>query len=427
MNHNNRIRRLSQPSQEAFETVTRYYLQQVPPTVPHEQLRDALSEVREALSCTALAGELPLDDQEQILELFDDLVTDPDTDTAHELPGSSTERVSDVLRSVSLELAFWRLSSGQTIDTGEQLPDVETLRRGADVVVWSESHPDHAFQGRQGTFLNYTDPRIGHVQRQARLHLAGDPENTAVLVRPEYLVLEQPDELDLSGYELLNTWSRHGFTLHLYDTHQVDRYGKSILAFELLDDQHGPEPMFRGADFHCSPMHAIDSNTTAASLLSFLSLRLGDTDREYFDSYSPRQLEWCQTRADDLALLAEELTQPYQPVEHSIDHESWEEADAAGRHNRALVITCRDRGGEERRLTLNSGESDQIHVLTDGEALYALSVNEGVGYVGLQTWVDGDPAGDVFIQSNVEQDLGQDFWDLGTVEMLQRLEPHLGP
>lgn len=54
-------------------------------------------------------------------------------------------------------------------------------------------------------------------------------------------------------------------------------------------------------------MHADDSRETVAGLLHFLALRPGDTDRDYFDSYTPAQLEWCDAHGEELAMLAMEM------------------------------------------------------------------------------------------------------------------------
>lgn len=109
--------------------------------------------------------------------------------------------------------------------------------------------------------------------------------------------------------EHLRTWAEDGYRLELFDTHRTDSDGKSILSYALHDEQYesDPEPVFIGADFHCSPLHAIDSDATVASLLGFLSLRPGDTDSEYFETYSPEQLNWAGARAEYLGLLAYDL------------------------------------------------------------------------------------------------------------------------
>ena len=46
------------------------------------------------------------------------------------------------------------------------------------------------------------------------------------------------------------------------------------------------------------------------AILGFLSLRPGDTDPEYFDSYSDEQLRWAQTYGEELSLHAYELENP---------------------------------------------------------------------------------------------------------------------
>jgi hypothetical protein len=102
------------------------------------------------------------------------------------------------------------------------------------------------------------------------------------------------------AHELIKRWARDGFSLRLYDTHTIDEYGKARLAYRFTD--HG-KLIFEGSDFCASPMHAIDSLDTVYSLLGFLSLKPGDTDSEYFDSYTPEQMAWCQSgRAEALSM-----------------------------------------------------------------------------------------------------------------------------
>jgi hypothetical protein len=59
--------------------------------------------------------------------------------------------------------------------------------------------------------------------------------------------------------------------------------------------------LFTGEDFGCSPLHAVDSDETCRSVMSFLTLRPGDTDREYFAGYTPEQLAFCSAHAEALA------------------------------------------------------------------------------------------------------------------------------
>ncbi len=111
--------------------------------------------------------------------------------------------------------------------------------------------------------------------------------------------------MNTTHYDHLLTWrsdGAEGFRLELYDTCQT-AWGKSRLAYQFF---HGEEQIFEGDDFGASPLHSIDGPETVKGLLTFLSLKPGDTDEEYFDSYTPRQLEWCQAHGETLSLYADD-------------------------------------------------------------------------------------------------------------------------
>jgi hypothetical protein len=103
---------------------------------------------------------------------------------------------------------------------------------------------------------------------------------------------------------IIKVWKRGGFTLKLYDTNRPNGRGRTYLAYKFYDRG---ELIFRGEDFSPSPMYCDDSPETVTALLTFLSLRPGDTDREYFEGYSPRQLAWCRERGEELGMYAMEL------------------------------------------------------------------------------------------------------------------------
>ena len=94
------------------------------------------------------------------------------------------------------------------------------------------------------------------------------------------------------------------FILHVFDLNSYDRMGKARLGYELRIRENGNKSiiLFKGEDFACSPMHGVDSNETVKSLMGFLILRPGDTDQEYFDSYSVGQLAYCNKHAEALSL-----------------------------------------------------------------------------------------------------------------------------
>lgn len=108
--------------------------------------------------------------------------------------------------------------------------------------------------------------------------------------------------MDIAALELIKTWTDpdgQGFVLQIFDTRSTDHLGKSRLAYRFL---HNDKLIFEGDDFCASPMNSIDGLQTVAALLSFLSLQDGDTDEEYFDSYTPEQIEWRDAYAEDLSL-----------------------------------------------------------------------------------------------------------------------------
>ena len=98
------------------------------------------------------------------------------------------------------------------------------------------------------------------------------------------------------------------FKLEMWDTHKTDWRGQTKIGYRFTErsEPGDVEVIFEGEDFAGSPMHADDSIETMRSLLSFLTLRPGDTDREYFESYSERQMEFCIQHAESLSIFCYE-------------------------------------------------------------------------------------------------------------------------
>lgn len=99
------------------------------------------------------------------------------------------------------------------------------------------------------------------------------------------------------------------FSLTVWDTYRTMGNGtmeKSRLGYRLTmrAPMKAPIILFEGEDFGASPMDAIDSDSTIAAILGFLTLRPGDTDSEYFDNYTPTQLEYCRDHAEWLSCVA---------------------------------------------------------------------------------------------------------------------------
>ena len=100
------------------------------------------------------------------------------------------------------------------------------------------------------------------------------------------------------------------FTLTTWDTGRTYRNGPQwCIRYELKEDDC---VIFSGEDYGCSPMHAIDSDDCVRVLLSFLVLRPGDTDEEYFEDYTAEQLEFAETYGEYLSLYTlDEDPQPW--------------------------------------------------------------------------------------------------------------------
>ena len=104
--------------------------------------------------------------------------------------------------------------------------------------------------------------------------------------------------------EPIKVWRRDGFTLRLWDSGRRDWRGQTVISYQFKDRRR---VIFEGSDFAGSPMHADDSIDTTMALLSFLSLRPGDTDAEYFAEYTPAQTDWMNSRAETLASIVAEF------------------------------------------------------------------------------------------------------------------------
>ena len=86
------------------------------------------------------------------------------------------------------------------------------------------------------------------------------------------------------------------FTLKLY------YLGTEHIGYSLTMKEHNNTTLlFQGEDFRPSPMHSIDGDDAVKALMGFLTLRPGDTDSEYFDGYTPEQLDYCSSHAELLS------------------------------------------------------------------------------------------------------------------------------
>jgi hypothetical protein len=67
-------------------------------------------------------------------------------------------------------------------------------------------------------------------------------------------------------------------------------FGKAIVKYTFSDPKG--EVIFSGEDLYASPMHHPESIEMAKSLLDFLTCGVGDVDEDYFEHYTPRQIEF---------------------------------------------------------------------------------------------------------------------------------------
>lgn len=110
---------------------------------------------------------------------------------------------------------------------------------------------------------------------------------------------EQALDLDT---EPVREWSEGPFRVLLW--HAGTQQGhRDILAYRFF---HDDALIFEGADFSPSPMFDAASDDSVYSLLGFLCLQPGDTDPEFFESYTPQQLAWAQTWGEELSYLVSE-------------------------------------------------------------------------------------------------------------------------
>lgn len=95
------------------------------------------------------------------------------------------------------------------------------------------------------------------------------------------------------------------FRLQTRDTGRFNG-SHSTLAYTLTM-KHAGQPavtIFDGADYGVPAHECIDSDAALRGLLSFLCLRPGDTDADYFEGYTAEQRAFCDYHAEALAMAA---------------------------------------------------------------------------------------------------------------------------
>lgn len=93
-----------------------------------------------------------------------------------------------------------------------------------------------------------------------------------------------------------------GHRLITWETGRRDSFGRTFLAYRLIDPLGST--VFEGQDFSPGAATCIDSDEAVRGILGFLTLRPGEVESDYFDDYTPAQLEWRDEHAESLHLYA---------------------------------------------------------------------------------------------------------------------------
>jgi len=88
--------------------------------------------------------------------------------------------------------------------------------------------------------------------------------------------------------------------IRMYDTGRRDSRGMTRIEVEAdrLDLNSGERKvLFSGSDLYMSPGMGTcdDSDAMVKCAVSMVAMRPGDTDSDWFDNYSPDQLEWSRS------------------------------------------------------------------------------------------------------------------------------------
>jgi len=104
---------------------------------------------------------------------------------------------------------------------------------------------------------------------------------------------------------------------------------------------------------------------------------------------------------------------------YSITKESIDEMIAAGRFNPSLEIIFQDRCGTHRHK-LSAGYSDDLHIYRENGLTCILSINNRIGYIGLEAFDGSQPFGDIFLQGDqILKAIGKN--DLSPFTIIRRL------
>lgn len=98
---------------------------------------------------------------------------------------------------------------------------------------------------------------------------------------------------------------RKGTTITLFQTGFDSRGAASV---EVVVRDNGREVFGPGTDGMrltgaLSPLFSTDGIDAKRYALSYASIRPGDTDKDFFDPYTPAQLAWVEANGEELSML----------------------------------------------------------------------------------------------------------------------------
>ena len=109
---------------------------------------------------------------------------------------------------------------------------------------------------------------------------------------------------------------------------------------------------------------------------------------------------------------------------YSISKEATDEMITAGRFNPCLEIVFRDRSGIHRHK-LSAGYADNLHIYREADLTCVLSINNRIGYIGLEVFDGNQPFGDIFLQGEqILETLGR--YNLSPFTIIRRLLAFIG-
>ena len=110
---------------------------------------------------------------------------------------------------------------------------------------------------------------------------------------------------------------------------------------------------------------------------------------------------------------------------YRIQKESMEAMRKGQRFHPALEISFRDRSGTHTH-TLGAGYADVLYVYRQDRETYVLSINTGLGYVGLQVFEGAVDVGDIFLQDGQVEETIRSM-NLAPYTLIRRLRECVNP